>query len=58
MTKIIYELHVSLFHSSGHEEYTVRFRTKAERDGEIRFLKREMTGMNYSLTKSEVKNHE
>jgi hypothetical protein len=35
--------------------YTVGFHSKAEREDEIRFLKREMTGMNYKLTVWQVK---
>jgi hypothetical protein len=54
MSTTVYRIHVSIFHTSGHEAYTTGFRSKGERDEEIRFLKREMTGMNYTITKSQA----
>lgn len=51
MSTTVYRLTVDIDKQEG---YTMGFRSKRERDEEIRFLKREMTGMNYTLTKSEV----
>jgi hypothetical protein len=44
---IIYTLHVLV---EGITEYTVGFTNKRRLDSEIRFLKADMTGMNYKLT--------
>ena len=51
MSTIVYRLTV-LIHDAPEDAYTIVFRSKAEREDEIRFLKREMTGMKYTLAKS------
>ena len=53
MSTIVYRITVDI-DDVKQEAYTMGFRSKRERDEEIRFLKREMTGMNYTITKSQV----
>tara|TARA_R110002096_G_scaffold86400_1_gene198847 strand:+ start:424 stop:582 length:159 start_codon:yes stop_codon:yes gene_type:complete len=50
MSETVYRLHVT----SEVGDYTIGFHTKAERDADIRFIKKEMAGMNYRITTSEL----
>ena len=53
MSTIVYRITVDI-DDFKQEAYTIGFRSKRDRDDEIRYLKREMTGMNYTITKSQV----
>lgn len=52
MSKTVYRLHVT----SQCGDYNIGFHTKAERDADIRFIKKEMDahGLDYRITTSEV----
>ena len=52
MSVTVYRLHVT----SEVGDYTIGFHTKAERDADIRFIKKEMDayGLDYRITTSEV----